>query len=464
MQSVLEKSMLPPEGYHPSLLIDPNEKISPPPPPPAPVEALKNLKFHVEKKEEIKTGEGTRNTGISSDGPSIMPQQSKQSPQVLSVPQQMQQASHSQETFPVVTPNPRMRVASNLPPHLEQQLQQHSMMRNTAPRQQHQQQQPQTGVRMVRSGSGTTWRAVTSQQQQQIILQRSMSQPTGNQGERPQQQLVQVRPGFVGQQIRAPGNQTATVSGMVRQVRLVNPALHQQQLQQHQQLQHRPPHQLQQQHSHVAGHPNSHPPSSTPETSISSEQSQQPAAVSSSNPFQQQAQQPSPHQRMQLLNQSSQGPKMIGNLQNQSGDGKLIQTQTSPQNMQNQMTIQQQQQLHHLQQQQIQQQQFQKQQQLQQQQLQQNQQHHQPQQLQQNQQHLQPQQPVSSTTQIGQHQQIPQQQCTQTGQQHLPNQQQHNFQQQRYAHSLYLNLISCQTNLIGYLVCSLKLNYTVNIL
>lgn len=432
--------MLPAQGYHPSLLIDPNEKIAPPPPPPAPVEALKNLKFHGEKKEDIKPGEGTRNTGISPDGPSHVPQQGKQSPQVSSVPQQLP-ASHPQETFPVVASNPRMRVASNLPPHLEQQLQQHSMMRNTAPRQQHQQQQPQTGVRMIRSGSGTTWRAVTSQQQQQIILQRSMSQPTGNQGERPQQQLVQVRPGFVGQQIRAPGNQTATVPGMVRQVRLVNPALQQQQLQQHQQLQHRPPHQLQQQLSHVSGHPSSHPPSSTPEMSVPSEQSQQSAAgLNNSNPFQQQSQQPSPHQRMQLLNQSSQGPKMMGGPQNQSTDGKLTQTQTNPQNMQNQMTMQQQQ-LHHLQQQQLQQQQFQKQQQLQQQ-LQQNQ-HLQPQQLQQNQ-HLQ-QQPVSSTTQVGQHQQIPQQQCAQTGQQHLPNQPQHSFQQQRYAHELYVSVASCET-------------------
>ena len=93
-----------------------------------------------------------------------------------------------------------MRVASNLPPHLEQQLQQHSMMRNTAPRQ-----QGQAGVRMVRSVSGAqgTWRAAN--QQQQVILQRSVSHP-GNQAEqRPQQQTM--RPTYTVQQIRPPNAQ-----------------------------------------------------------------------------------------------------------------------------------------------------------------------------------------------------------------------------------------------------------------
>ena len=88
----------------------------------------------------------------------------------------------------VTNSNPRMRVASNLPPHLEQQLQQHSMMRNTAPRQQ--QQGQAGGVRMVRSVSGAqgTWRPANQQQQQQIILQRSAANQSEPRLQQPQQQ------------------------------------------------------------------------------------------------------------------------------------------------------------------------------------------------------------------------------------------------------------------------------------
>lgn len=139
-------------------------------------------------------------------------------------------------TAPPSTKN--MRVASNLPPHLEQQLQQHSMMRNTAPRQQQQGMGAHSGVRMVRSGSGTTWRGAS--QQQQAALQRSVSYPTSGVDQRPQQQTIQgVRMGSAVHQIRGQANQVVQpgigsqpghhqtgqqqLPGMVRQVRLVNP-------------------------------------------------------------------------------------------------------------------------------------------------------------------------------------------------------------------------------------------------
>ena len=53
-------------------------------------------------------------------------------------------------------PTKNMRITSNLPPRVKQQLQQHSMMRNTVPSQQHQGVGAHSGIRMLRSRSGTS--------------------------------------------------------------------------------------------------------------------------------------------------------------------------------------------------------------------------------------------------------------------------------------------------------------------
>ncbi len=225
----MEKSLVGAESYHPSLLIEPKEK-SPPRPP---VEALKHIKLSLEKKEEVKSRiEEPKPIEVKTTEvrnlheTSIVVQQPAQ-PEVINRP-----------TTPITAPpsTKNMRIASNLPPHLEQQLQQHSMMRNTAPRQQHQGVGAHSGVRMVRSGSGTTWRGAS---QQQAALQRSAA----GVDQRPQQQTIQgVRLGSAAHQIRGqapqlvqqgvnnqsqPGNNQQTAQqqlpGMVRQVRLVNP-------------------------------------------------------------------------------------------------------------------------------------------------------------------------------------------------------------------------------------------------
>lgn len=129
LQCIKEKAIVPSDGYHPSLLIDPNHKTSTPSPP---VE-IKNVKLAPEKKEikvtelrvqELKLPESRCNEMKSTNDGS---------------PSTHQQQQVQPETFTVATSSHnRTRVASNLPPHLEQQLQQHSMMRNTAPRQQNQ--------------------------------------------------------------------------------------------------------------------------------------------------------------------------------------------------------------------------------------------------------------------------------------------------------------------------------------
>lgn len=230
-QCITEKSLVASEGFHPSLLIEPKQK-SPPQPP---VESMKHIKLSLEKKEEVKSRIEefkpieVKNTEVRNlHDTSILVQQPAQ-PEVINHP-----------TIPMTAPpsTKNMRIASNLPPHLEQQLQQHSMMRNTAPRQQHQGMGAHSGVRMVRSGSGTTWRGAS--QQQQTALQRSASSGVD---QRPQQQVIQgVRLGSAAHQIRgqAPqlvqqgvsnqsqgGNHQQTAQqqlpGMVRQVRLVNP-------------------------------------------------------------------------------------------------------------------------------------------------------------------------------------------------------------------------------------------------
>lgn len=397
MQCITDKTLLNVEGYHPSLLIDPEEKVSQPPPaPPPPVEELKSVKIQPDKKEDSKAVEGPKISGsassLSDNNPVHNAQQLKQSSQTSS------HLQPSQEIFTVATTNPRMRVASNLPPHLEQQLQQHSMMRNTAPRQQQQQQQPQSGVRMARSGSGTAWRGTAGQQNQQAV-QRSASHPSNHADQRPQlqqsQQLPQgVRPGFAGQQIRAQTIQSGgpsgqhQVSGIVRQVRLVNPALQQQQQQSH----------VPQAPGHLAAS-TSEPPHPPEAMQVRNQQ----AGVLQ--------QQQHPVQRVQLVSQPQQNVKVI-EIELHPGCSKYLEFQQGVQNMQLQHEMQQQQQQHQQQQQQQQSQQ------------------------------LQPQQQLMTPTvgQLPQQQQISHLQYTQGGQQQLPphqsaSQQQqtpHNFQHQRF--------------------------------
>lgn len=233
IQCILEKSLVGTEGYHPSLLVDPKEK-SPLRPP---VETMRLTKLSLEKKEEVKPRvEETKPIEVKtveskslSDTPTLAQQLIQ--PEVI---------SHTTTTMTAPPSTKNMRVASNLPPHLEQQLQQHSMMRNTAPRQQQQGMGAHSGVRMVRSGSGTTWRGAS--QQQQAVLQRSASNPTSGVDPRSQQQTIQgARMASAVHQIRGQANQVAQpgvgshsqpghhqtaqqqLPGMVRQVRLVNP-------------------------------------------------------------------------------------------------------------------------------------------------------------------------------------------------------------------------------------------------
>lgn len=231
-QCITEKSLVAVESYHPSLLIDPKAKTPPQPP----TEILKNIKIVSEKKEEKeaktrledpKPAE-TKVTEVKtiSDAPSVVPQPTPQQEVVNHTPPATVSA-------PSTTKN--MRVASNLPPHLEQQLQQHSMMRNTAPRQQHQGGGSHTGLRMVRSGAGTAWRA-----NQQGGLQRSNSQNSSeprlqtHQGVRMVVNVQQIRGQTALASQQGSNNPTHSIQnqqaghqqppGMVRQVRLVNPA------------------------------------------------------------------------------------------------------------------------------------------------------------------------------------------------------------------------------------------------
>lgn len=243
----MEKCLVNAESYHPSLLIDPTKEKSPPLPP---IEPVKNVKLSVEKKEEVKPRieeakpvetksaevktvlEKNTETKTASEPPTMVTQQSQQ-----------ETVNHTPTTITAPPSTKNLRVASNLPPHLEQQLQQHSMMRNTAPRQQQQGAGGHSGIRMVRSGSGAAWRAANQQQQ---ILQRSASHPSSGE-QRPQQQtILGIRMANSVQQIRgqanqvpqsASSNQPQTVQlqavqqqlpGMVRQVRLVNAAQTQQ--------------------------------------------------------------------------------------------------------------------------------------------------------------------------------------------------------------------------------------------
>lgn len=234
---ITEKSLVCSEGYHPSLIIDPKEKIQHR----STVESLRNLKPIQEKKEEtklrveeVKPAESKLNEVKTLSDSSTLVQQTPQ-PEVF---------SHPTTTITAPPSTKNMRVASNLPPHLEQQLQQHSMMRNTAPRQQHQGAGAHSGVRMVRSGLGTTWRGTN----QQAALQRPVSHPTSGVEQRPHQQTQQgTRMGNTVQQIRGQVNQAAPqgtnsqafaihhqqsmqqLPGMVRQVRLVNPSAQAQQ-------------------------------------------------------------------------------------------------------------------------------------------------------------------------------------------------------------------------------------------
>nr|SVE74053.1 EOG090X027U [Daphnia barbata] len=204
-QCIAEKSLVATEGYHPSLLAEPKEKS----PTRLPVEAMKLVKLSLEKKDEVKTRveevkpievKHTETKGLS-DTAALVQQ-----------PIQPEVITHTTTTISAPPSTKNMRIASNLPPHLEQQLQQHSMMRNTAPRQQQQGIGSHSGIRMVRSGSGTTWRGAS--QQQQTVLQRSASHPTSGVDQRPQQQTVQgVRFGSAVNQIRGQANQAAQPGG-----------------------------------------------------------------------------------------------------------------------------------------------------------------------------------------------------------------------------------------------------------
>ncbi|XP_057378838.1 PAX-interacting protein 1-like isoform X2 [Daphnia carinata] len=233
IQCILEKSLVGTEGYHPSLLVDSKEK-SPLRPP---VETMRLAKLSLEKKEEVKPRiEEAKPIEVKT----VEPKSLSDTPTLAQQLIQPEVINHTTTTMTAPPSTKNMRVASNLPPHLEQQLQQHSMMRNTAPRQQQQGMGAHSGVRMVRSGSGTTWRGAS--QQQQAVLQRSASNPTSGGDPRSQPQTIQgVRMGSAVHQIRGQANQVTQpgvgshsqpghhqtaqqqLPGMVRQVRLVNP-------------------------------------------------------------------------------------------------------------------------------------------------------------------------------------------------------------------------------------------------
>nr|SVE73424.1 EOG090X027U [Daphnia atkinsoni] len=113
---------------------------------------MRTVKLSLEKKDEVKSRvEETKPIEVKNIESKILPDPSLLAQQLI----QPEVINHT--TTPMTAPpsTKNMRVASNLPPHLEQQLQQHSMMRNTAPRQQQQgvdqrpQQQIMQGVRMA---------------------------------------------------------------------------------------------------------------------------------------------------------------------------------------------------------------------------------------------------------------------------------------------------------------------------
>ena len=64
--------------------------------------------------------------------------------------------NHAPTIITALASTKNMRITSNLPPRVKQQLQQHSMMRNTVPSQQHQGVGAHSGIRMLRSRSGTS--------------------------------------------------------------------------------------------------------------------------------------------------------------------------------------------------------------------------------------------------------------------------------------------------------------------
>nr|SVE74992.1 EOG090X027U [Daphnia dolichocephala] len=204
-QCIIEKSLVGTEGYHPSLLAEPKEKS----PIRLPVETMKLVKLSLEKKEEMKSRlEEMKPLEVKN----IETKGLSETAALVQQPVQPEVITHTTTTITAPPSTKNMRIASNLPPHLEQQLQQHSMMRNTAPRQQQQGIGSHSGIRMVRSGSGTTWRGAS--QQQQTVLQRSASHPTSGTDQRPQQQTIQgVRFGSAVHQIRGQANQAAQPGG-----------------------------------------------------------------------------------------------------------------------------------------------------------------------------------------------------------------------------------------------------------
>ena len=320
---------MPADGYHPSLLIDPNQKIAVPSPP---VEVVKSTAkpTPTPEKKEIKVAE----LRVQELKPPVESKSNEVKPSADISPSTHQQQTVQPETFTVATSSHnRTRVASNLPPHLEQQLQQHSMMRNTAPRQQNQGAGAQTGVRMMRSVSGTAWRGAANQQQQQAALQRSISHPGNADQQRAQlpHTTQAMRPGAGIQQIRPTANMVAVnnvqasthpqqlaqqLPGLVRQVRLNHPMQSQNQIG-------GPPQQQQQQ----LGQPSvvsEHAPQDSNQQYRG--QMQQPAN-NTGVPFQ-------PGQRV-ILNQQHQIVK-LGPIQQQQPDGKMQQQQQNIQNQQHQ--------------------------------------------------------------------------------------------------------------------------------
>ena len=118
-QCILEKSLVNAEGYHPSLLIDPSKEKSPVQPP---IEPLKNVKLS-EKKEEVKPRivEETKPIEVKAAEIKTVPE----TPAVVQQPAPQEVVNHAPTTITAPPSTKNMRIASNLPPHIEQQLQQH---------------------------------------------------------------------------------------------------------------------------------------------------------------------------------------------------------------------------------------------------------------------------------------------------------------------------------------------------
>lgn len=216
MDCVVEKKLLEAESYHPSLLIS-NER--------ARVETPQESSKPVmpEKKVEPELA-GTEEQKVAEEKPANDAPTAATPHQTEPVATPVQVATTQLANTTIHQPARNMRIASNLPPHLEQQLQQHSMMRNNVPRQQHQNAGVHTNIRVARAGAGTTWRGASPGQP-------AAQRPQGMLTNEPRPATQTVRTGFIVHQVRAPNAPMPNVQanqqqlGTVRQVRLVSPGV-----------------------------------------------------------------------------------------------------------------------------------------------------------------------------------------------------------------------------------------------